>query len=350
MTSTTSNPVLIEAFRGDVVESFHRGAVAVVDADGALVASLGDIDRPIFPRSAVKALQALPLVASGAAEAYSLGDEALAMACASHGGEPAHTQRVAETLAAMELDETTLECGAHWPSHEATMRAMVAAGQGISALHNNCSGKHAGFLCLGCMFEGQRGAREALRGYVHHQHPVMRVVTAALQATTGFDPAVAPRGIDGCSIPTYGIPLRRLAAGFARFGSGIGLSPEHQVAARRLRQAVARAPYFVAGSGRFDTDVMQRFGERVFCKAGAEGVYCATLPERGLGMALKIDDGGYARAAAVAMAALIERALALDDEDAQFMRRLSSTKLSNWNGIAVGSVAASAALRKLALA
>jgi len=345
-----ANPVLVETWRGAAIESFHRGAVAVVDADGALVASLGDVDRPIFPRSAVKALQALPLVASGAADAFGLGDEALAMACASHGGEPAHTRRVAATLAAAGLDETALECGSHWPSHDATMRAMLREGAGISALHNNCSGKHAGFLCLGCILAGDKDRRGFVRGYVDPEHPAMRVVTAALQATTGFDPASAPRGIDGCSIPTYAIPLRRLALAFARFGSGAGLSPEHGRAARRLRQAAARAPFFVAGSGRFDTRVMERLGERVFCKVGAEGVYCAAFPERGLGIALKIDDGGYSRAADVAMAALIESGVALDDDESRLIHGLGSTTLSNWNGIAVGRVEAAQALRKLRLA
>jgi len=344
-----SNPVLVETWRGNAVESFNRGAIAVVDADGALVASLGDINRPIFPRSAVKALQALPLVASGAADAFGLPDQALAMACASHGGEPAHTERVAVTLAAARLDATALECGSHWPSHEATMRAMVRDGAGISALHNNCSGKHAGFLCLGCMLDEGKDRREFLHGYIEPGHPAMRVVTAALQATTGFDPASAPRGIDGCSIPTFGIALRQLALGFARFGSGVGLSAEHTVAARRLRQAVARAPFYVAGTGRFDTRVMERLGERVFCKVGAEGVYCATFPDRGIGIALKIDDGGPARAAEVAMAALIENGVALDDDEAHFIQRLSSAALSNWNGIAIGRVEASAVLRGLNL-
>jgi len=345
----SSNPVLVETWRGDAVESFHRGAVAVVDADGALVASLGDIERPIFPRSAVKALQALPLVASGAADILGLPDEALAMACASHGGEPAHTQRVAATLAAAGLDAAALECGAHWPSHEATTRAMAREGASISALHNNCSGKHAGFLCLGCVLDHGKDARGFLSGYINPEHPVMRVVTAALQATTGFDPASAPRGIDGCSIPTYGIALERLALAFARFGSGVGLSAEHARAARRLRRAVARVPFYVAGSGRFDTRIMERLGERVFCKAGAEGVYCASLPDRGLGIALKIDDGGYSRAAEVAMAAMIENGVALDDDETGFMRPFSSKTLSNWNGNAIGRVEAAKVLRSLVL-
>ena len=339
------NPVLVEVYRGDTVESAHRGAVAVVDADGACVLALGDIERPVFPRSAVKLLQALPLVASGAAERFGLDDEELALACASHNGEPAHVATAARMLAKAGVDPQALECGAHWPYREAFQREMAARGETPSALHNNCSGKHAGFICLGCSLAAGRPLFDAVRGYVQAGHPVMRQVTQALQASTGWDLANAPQGIDGCSIPTFGIPLRHLALAFARVGSGTGLSAEHARAARRLRQAVARAPFMVGGTDRFDTRVMQQLGERVCCKVGAEGVYCAALPERGLGVALKIDDGNNARAAEVAMAALIEAYVRLDDDDARLLGSLSHVRLTNWNGIGVGSLRASACLR-----
>ena len=306
------NPVLVEAWRGDRVESFHRGALAIVDADGALVAALGDVERPVFPRSAIKVLQALPLVASGASGRLGLDDEQLALACASHGGEPRHVQTAA-----------------------------------ASPLHNNCSGKHAGFLCLACALHDGPDRRGWVRGYVTPEHPVMREVGAALQAATDVDLAGAPRGTDGCSIPTYGFPLRQLALGFARVATGHGLAPAHAGAAARLRAAVAAAPFMVAGSGRFDTRVMERLGARVFCKVGAEGVYCAALPQRGLGVAIKVDDGNNARAAEVVMAAVIEACVALDDAEAVFMRSLSDVALSNWNGLEVGRLRATSALRTL---
>jgi L-asparaginase II len=167
-----------------------------------------------------------------------------------------------------------------------------------------------------------------------------------LQAATGFDLASAPRGTDGCSIPTYGIPLRHLAHAFARVGTGTGLQPGHARAARRLREAVARHPFMVGGTGRFDSVVMTRLGERVFCKVGAEGVYCAALPERGLGVALKIDDGNNARAAEVAIAAAIEALISLGDDDAAFMRGFSEKTLANWNGIQVGALRATRTLRE----
>jgi len=340
------NPILVEVMRGNAIESVHRGAVAIVDADGAVLASLGDVEHPIFPRSAVKVLQALPLVASGAADQLGLADDELAIACASHGGEEIHAQTAARMLAKAGLDADALECGAHWPYLDTATRAMAASGRQPSALNNNCSGKHAGFLCLACALHGSApNLRQYAKGYVGVEHPVMREVTAALQAATSYDLARTARGTDGCSIPTYAVPLRHLALAFARVASGAGLSRGHADAARRLRAAVAKAPYMVAGSGRFDTRVMEHFGERVFCKVGAEAVYCAALPERGLGVAIKIDDGNTARAAEVVMAAVIEALLSLSDADAAFMRDLSAPVLKNWNGIEVGALRAADGLR-----
>ncbi len=344
---TTTHPDLVHALRGSTLESFHRGALAIVDGAGGLLCALGEVDRPIFPRSACKLLQALPLVASGAADAWGLSDEELALACASHGGEPRHTAAAASMLAKAGLDASALECGSHWPSFDGALKDLARSGSEPGALHNNCSGKHAGFVCVGCLMARAAGREPAefVRGYLQPGHPVMREVSAALAAVTGADLDQAPWGIDGCSIPTYAIPLRQLAHGFARVASGQGLSPEHARAAVRLRQAVARAPFFVAGSGRFDTRVMQRLGERVFCKVGAEGVFCAALPAQGLGVAIKMDDGNNSRAAEVVMAAVIEALVRLDDNERDFVRSLSDLPLVNWNRIEVGRLQASPGLR-----
>ncbi len=337
------NPVLIEVLRGAAVESRHAGAVAVVDADGALRLSLGDVECPIFPRSAVKLLQALPLVASGAAEAFGLNDAELALACASHSGEPEHVATAAGVLAKLGLSESALECGTQWPGREPVLRGMLARGEQAGPLHNNCSGKHAGFICLACQLARHAGAEPAAfaRGYVAAQHPVMREVSAALSSSTGVDVEHAPSGTDGCSIPTYALPLRALALAFARAGTGLGLSPANAAAALRLRQAVARAPFMVGGTDRFDTSVMAAFGERLFCKVGAEGVYCAALPELGLGVALKIDDGAV-RAAEAAFAAVAAALLGCEGDP--LLHGYSHLGLSNWRGIRVGALRPSEAL------
>jgi L-asparaginase II len=325
-----NNPFLVEVARGALVESRHRGSVSVVDADGAAVLSLGDVDRRVFPRSAVKALQAMPLVESGIAEAYALTDEEIALACASHSGEPEHVAAAQSMLAKVGLDEECLECGVHWPMGEGANRALAAKGQGPSALHNNCSGKHAGFICLAC------GMNEDPTGYVKAEHPVQRRVRDALEDLTGACHTGEKSGIDGCSIPTYAIPLPSLAFGFARFGAGDGLSREGKAAAERIRRAVARHPFMVAGTGRFDTRLMEILRERAFVKVGAEGVYCAALPELGFGIALKAEDGN-GRAAEAMMAALVLRFLPLGEERAA-VEALAQPVLRNWNGIEVGQV------------
>lgn len=341
-----ANPVLVEALRGGALESMHRGAVAIVDADGRRVLALGDVQRAVFPRSAVKLLQALPLVASGAADALQLTDAELALACASHNGEAAHVATARGMLAKLGLDADVLECGTHWPRLDVATRELAARGESPGPLHNNCSGKHAGFLCLACALHGREGLRGFVRGYVEPGHAVMREVSAALEATTGTDLTRAAVGTDGCSIPTFAIPLSALALAFARVATGQGLSEEHARAARRLRGAIARAPFMVAGTGRFDTRVMEALGERVCCKVGAEGVYCAALPERGWGVALKMDDGNTARAAEVVMAAVIEAAMRLADGEAALLRSLSDLTLRNWRGTEVGRLSASKLLRE----
>ena len=204
------NPVLVEVLRGGVVESRHRGAVAVVDADGGAVLALGDVERPVFPRSAVKALQALPLVESGAADRFGLTDEELALACASHSGEPGHVAAAQAMLARAGLDAAALRCGAHAPIHQPSAAALVRAGAEPSALHNNCSGKHAGFLCLACAARC-RSARLCDPG-----HPVQREVRAAIESVSGAQLSDDRRGVDGCSVPTWAMPLRASRAAPSR--------------------------------------------------------------------------------------------------------------------------------------
>ncbi|CAH1656515.1 Asparaginase [Hyphomicrobiales bacterium] len=331
------NPVLVEVSRGAVVESRHRGAVAVVDAGGGLVLAIGDVERPVFPRSAVKALQALPLIESGAADRFGLSGAELALACSSHSGEELHAETAAAMLAKAGRQPACLECGIQHPMGVAAARALAWHHQKPSVLHNNCSGKHAGFVCVATAM----GVDVA--GYVGAEHPVQREVRAALETMTGAPHVDSLRGTDGCSIPTYAVPLQSLALAFARLGTGVGLSPQRAAAAARLRKAVAENPFMLAGSGRFDTRITEIFRERVFLKTGAEGVYCGSLPEVGLGFAVKCDDGAT-RAAEVATAALIARFLVLGDADRAALRPFVAPGLTNWNGIAVGALAPAAAL------
>jgi L-asparaginase II len=322
------NPVLVEVTRGDRVESRHTGAVAVADSAGRLVWSVGDVAQPVYPRSAIKAMQALVLVESGAADRFGFGDRELALACASHGGEPGHVETASAMLARAGLDADALMCGAHWPIHQPSAQALARSGGQASALHNNCSGKHAGFVCAACAMEADVGR------YVEPSHPVQREVKAALENLTGA--TAGEPAIDGCSVPTWAVPLGALACGFARFATGDGVAPVRAKSAARLRAACAREPWYVAGTGRFCTDVMRAFGPRVFVKTGAEGVLCGALPELGLGIAVKCDDGAT-RAAELMMAATIARFLASEADRAALAPRLAPT-LRNWNGTQVGAL------------
>jgi L-asparaginase II len=331
MPNPVPNPVLVEVTRGNLVESRHGGAVAVVDADGAAVLAFGDVAAPVFPRSAIKALQALVLVEAGGADRYGFGEEELALACASHGGEPAHVAGVERMLRAAGLDTTALACGTHWPLHQPSAQALARAGGTASALHNNCSGKHAGFLCAACAMQAETG------GYVEVGHPVQREVKAVLETLGGAAIPDERRGIDGCSVPTWAMPLADLARAFARFATGQALGAKRAAAAQRLRAACAAKPWFVAGTGRFDTELMQHFGARVLVKGGAEGVHCGALPELGYGIAVKCDDG-HGRAADAIMAAAIARLLPVDGRDRDFLARFVRPMLRNWRGTVVGEI------------
>ncbi len=325
-----SNPVLVEVTRGPLVESRHCGAVSVSDAEGRSVLAVGDVAVPVFPRSAIKALQAIALVESGAADRYGFGDEALALACASHSGEPAHIAGVERMLAKIGLDASALRCGVHWPISQSAAYALARTGT-ASALHNNCSGKHAGFLCLACAMGADTG------DYFRPEHPVQRQVRAVLEDFTGAALGEDICAIDGCSVPTWAVPLQNLAWGFAKFGTGHGLSPRRAAVAARLRHACTSNPWFVAGTERFCTQIMQLFGGRVFVKTGAEGVYCAALPQQGLGIAIKYDDGAV-RAAQAIMATMIARFLTHDDAEHAALRPFRAPILRNWNGYEVGAI------------
>jgi L-asparaginase II len=327
----STHPVLVEVYRGQAVESQHRGSVAVIDADGKTVLELGDIETPVFPRSAVKTFQALPLVESGIADRFGLTDEELALTISSHSGEQKHAETALRILNKAGRDQTCLECGAHWPSDKIAERALAASGQNPSALHNNCSGKHSGFICLAC------GLDEDPKGYIKPEHRVQKEIRAAGEEITGFRVREEWTGTDGCSIPTYAMPLKNLAHGFAKLGTGTGLAPERAKAAARLRRAAAAHPFMVAGTGRLDTVAMEIFGARLFMKTGAEGVYCAALPEQGLGIALKADDG-ETRASQAMLAGIVHRFLRMSEEEQRAFDAKAWPTLTNWNGMAVGSV------------
>lgn len=329
------NPVFVEATRGGIVESQHRGAFAVVNVDGTLVASAGDIEAAVFPRSAIKAFQALPVVESGAADRFGFTPEEIALCCASHGGEARHTETAARMLSKVGVEADQLECGGHWPTHQQTTNCMLASGERFGQIHNNCSGKHAGMLAL----SAQLGADPA--GYTGLDHPVQQTIRETMEVLCEVDLSDAPVGFDGCSVPTWAYPLKNMALGFANLGAG----QERREAADRIIAAVREHPFMVAGTGRACTALMEAV-PRVFVKIGAEGVYCACVPHAGLGIALKCESGS-SDAAEIAIAGVLAALPCWTPEEQQALSGMTAKPLHNRREIEVGALRQSLVLADL---
>lgn len=318
---------MIEVWRGERCESAHAGHAAVVDAAGALVEGWGDPGVVIYPRSSCKMVQALPLVESGAADG--LETTRLALACASHNGAAIHTGAVARWLADLGLGEGDLRCGAHEPHDTAARDGLIRAGHAPGQIHNNCSGKHTGFLALN---RHLRGGPE----YVDPDHPVQRAVRAAFEDLTGE--ASPGFGIDGCSAPNFATTLAGLARAMAAFAAARADGNGRARAMVRLREAMMRHPELVAGEGRACTLLMRAMAGRAAVKTGAEGVFVAILPAAGLGIALKIVDG-TTRGAEAAMVALLARLGVLDPAHPA-ARAFLDTDERNRRGLSVGTIRA----------
>ncbi len=319
------NPVIAEVMRGGIVESRHRGAFCVMDGSGHVVAAEGGIAAPVYPRSAIKAFQCLAMLQSGAADHFGLNEEEIALCCASHHGEADHVRVARSILKKCGNDESLYECGAHWPVDPDARHSLVRHGEACQQVHNNCSGKHAGMLALA----KQLGVDP--REYVKREHPVQREIARTMGAMCDIDLDQQPWGIDGCSVPTWAIPIRNMALGFARLCAA-DFKPGH-----RIINAVRAHPFMVAGTGDFDTLIMEAI-PRVFVKGGAEGVHCACIPHAGLGIALKCDDGA-GRATEVALASALAGLDVWTPEEKATLQRFRHHELKNWKKLDVGEVA-----------
>ncbi len=318
---------MLEVWRGPICESVHSGQAVVVDRTGEVVAAWGDPGAVIYPRSSCKMVQALPLVESGAAEAAGLDDRHLALACASHRGAAVHVTLARDWLAALGMGDDDLRCGPEEPRDRAERIALIRAGDPVCQVHNNCSGKHCGFLTV----TRHLGAGPE---YVDPAHPVQAAVREAFETLTGLrSPGF---GIDGCSAPNFATTVQGLGRAMARFAAARdgGVSVRERAAARLVR-AMARHPELVAGEGRACTDLMRAMGGKVAVKTGAEGVFIAILPEQGLGVALKCVDGAT-RAAEAAVAAILVKLGALDAAH-PVAKRLMHGPITNRRGLEVGA-------------
>ncbi len=316
-----------EVWRGPFLECVHRGRAVICDSSGDVIAEWGDSSAVTLPRSSSKMLQALPLIESGAAAKFGLTAEHLALSCASHEGAQIHTDRVDKWLAELGLGERDLRCGPQEPRGCLERDALICAGKAFDRTHNNCSGKHSGFLTLNKHLGG--GSE-----YVEPDHPVQQAVLAAFEEMTGE--TAAGFGIDGCSAPNFASSLRGVATAMARMANPAGLGAVRDAAARDLVAAMKAHPDLVAGEGRACTELMNVMDGQTVVKTGAEGVFIAILPERGLGVALKIEDGAT-RASECAMAALLVRLGVADANHPDVVKRLRPTQY-NFAGLEVGSI------------
>ena len=324
-----SNPVLVNTLRGDIVDMRHRGAVAVCDPRGRVVMSHGDVEALSYPRSSIKALQAIPLVESGAADHFGLSDAELALACSSHSAELSHTQTVEAWLTRIGLDEHALECGAHEPMHAGTAESMIANGMVPSRLHNNCSGKHAGMLTT------TRFLNEDTQGYIDREHPAQQRWLETVGELVDLDLLQLPWSYDGCGIPVVAMPLASVAKAFARFAAPDDLPQQRAESISRIAGSIAAQPFMVAGTGRLCTELMQVTGRAVMAKTGADGYFAASLPEQGLGIAIKIDDGSR-EATEVALLATLRHMNALTNDQLDVLAERIRIPVVNTLGVVAG--------------
>ncbi len=324
------NPVLVRLWRGSAVESQHRGAWVLADADGKVLEGAGTFAAPVFTRSSVKCLQALPLLETGAAERFGFGPPEIALALASHNAEAIHTEGVARMLARAGLEPRQLQCGAQPPGDPAARAELARRGEKPGAIHNNCSGKHAGFLALAL----QLGV--APERYLEPELAAQALVRRAVSEMTGVLPEELGSATDGCSAPTFRMPLMALARAFARVSSPAGLAPERRKACERMLAAVAAHPELIAGNHeRICTDIGRVTRGRLFPKIGGEAVYAIGVCGQQRALALKIDDGG-ARALHAALVGLLRRLRLVTAEELAALEDWEERRLRNWAGLDVG--------------
>jgi L-asparaginase II len=318
---------MVELWRGGLLESTHLGHAVLVDDTGQIVQAWGDPDRIIFPRSSCKMIQALPLVESGAADAYGLTTAQLALSCASHQGAALHVNAARDWLAGIGLGEPDLRCGSHEPYDKAERDRLICDHEGPCQLHNNCSGKHSGFLTV-------TKHLKAGPEYVEIDHPLQKAIRAATEEVTGE--TVAGYGIDGCSAPNFAMSVAGLARAMAEFAKAREGGSVRERAMQRLRDAMAAHPEYVAGEGRSCTELMRAMGGRVAIKTGAEAVFIAMIPEKKLGLAMKIEDGN-SRASEAALVGILTQLGVLDAAHPMAQKRLPAPQ-TNCRGFTTGEL------------
>lgn len=322
---------IVRVYRGNITESIHRVHLAVVNTKGSLLHGAGDPQLLTFARSTAKLIQALPVIESGAADHFGLGDAEIALCCASHNGEAEHVSVAHSILGKLGFHHEHLQCGAHEPYHAPTAQAMRERGEAPTTLHNNCSGKHSGMLAL-CAHLGASPDT-----YMSLQHPVQQLMLDAVCAMSDIPKAQMELGVDGCGVPVFGMPINHLALAFAKLGSPEALPEVRANACQRIITAVRKYPQYLAGSDRFDTQLIEVTQGRIIGKMGAEGIFALTVPEKGLGLVLKIEDGNQ-RALYPAVVEALKQLDLLSAAEVSQLAAFHTPTVHNWQGTEVGII------------
>ena len=329
---------LVEVNRGNITESRHRGHIVAVDGDGKEIASLGDAEIVTFLRSSAKPFQALPLLLTGAADRFNFTEEEVALACASHNGEPIHVQIVSSMLKKIGLSVSDLKCGVHEPYSAPEAKRLRELGEAPTALHNNCSGKHAGMLAVA----QHLGA--PTQTYDQADNPVQIAVRDEIARFADCSSEDLAVGVDGCGVPVYGMSVRAMARMYARLATGADRDDPTAAACRRIVAAMTNHPELIGGThDRLDTEMMRASKGTLVSKVGAEGVYTAGIfPSRnwpsGLGLAIKIEDGDDYRARPTVVIESLRQLGVLDDEALAALAQFARFTIKNRRGDHVGEV------------
>lgn len=331
--------LFVEVTRGGIVESRHFGDLAIVDRAGKLLWYVGDPHRVTFARSSAKPWQTVPLIETGAADEFEMSEEEIALCCASHNGEKQHVDKVIQFLNRIGISPDKLQCGAHAPYHAASHEALLRGNQEITAVHNNCSGKHSGMLALAKYIGAD------LDSYLSPTHPIQALIQEVVSDLCEVAREDIVIGIDGCGVPVFGLPVLSMANAYAKIADPSDLPEKRQAAIRRIRKAMLTHPDLVAGTGRFCTGLMNAGGGAILGKAGAEGVYCACLPDVGIGLALKVDDGNSRAGYPVVVEALRQTGL-VSPEIIDSLADFHHPQLRNHKGTFVGEIRPVVQLKK----
>lgn len=333
------NNNVVNVYRGEVIESSHTGHFAVVNSEGKILYRIGDPQIVTYLRSSAKPLQAIPVVESGAAHRFKLTSEELAIISGSHNGEPIHVATVSQILEKIGLSEKNLQCGIHLPHFYTANKIKPEPDSVFSPLQHNCSGKHAGMLAL-CVFKNL-----PVENYLDLEHPIQELITEAIAYVCDYPREKIRIGIDGCSAPVHAMPIYNMAYGFARFVTPHSIPREKAKIYSTIYQAMVDHPEMVAGSNRYDTDVMKVCQEKLIAKGGAEGLHCVGFIERGWGMAAKISDGSR-RAIYPFSVEILKQLGVITSSEVERLKQYHNEKIYNWANKEVGSIKAEFEIEK----